>query len=91
MTNPTESGSVSSLQVGTVLTVTLTPAFKLVFLSVLGITVLSMLIGCYLVVAERAVGGAPMSEPETVLMTTCLATFKLGFGAIIGLLGGKAI
>lgn len=76
-----------------VLTVTLTPAFKLIFLSVLAITILSMLLGCYLVLAstESAAGGAPMSEPEKALMTTCLSTFKLGFGAILGLLGGKAM
>jgi len=85
MASRSHSESIVSAKQEQVLTLTLTPTFKLVFLSVLAITVLSMIVGCCLVVASVE------SEPAKALMTTCLSTFKLGFGAIIGLLGGKAI
>jgi hypothetical protein len=74
----------------TVITVTLSPAFKLVFLSVLGLTILSLLIGCTLVGLTITTGRA-MADPEKVMLDLCTSTFKLGFGAIIGLLGGKAL
>jgi len=74
----------------TLLTVRLSPAFKLVFLSVLGITILSLLIGCSLVgLAVRT--SREMTAQENVLFDLCTSTFKLRFGAIIGLLGGKAL
>lgn len=69
----------------TVLTVTLSPVFKLIFCSVLGITVLSMALGCSLVAL-----GVQTVEGKA-LFDLCVTTWKLGFGAIIGLLGGKAI
>jgi len=84
MTNPAGPGAIPTGQTQ-VITVTLTPTFKLVFLSVLGITVLSMMIGCYLVTVHAE------SDAGKALMTTCMTTFKLGFGAIIGLLGGKTM
>ena len=68
-----------------VITVTLTPTFKLIFLSVLGITVLSMVLSCYLWASN------PASAEKSALMAALMTTWKLGFGAIIGLLGGKAI
>ena len=74
----------------TELTVTLTPGFKLIFLSVLGITILSLLIGCALV-GLTITEARNMTSPENVLFELCTSTFKLGFGAIIGLLGGKAL
>jgi hypothetical protein len=63
----------------------LSPAFKMVFLGVLTITVLSMLITCTLVALnnETAQGKA--------LFELCASICKMGFGAIVGLLGGKAI
>ena len=85
MATPMSSDAASPKQSSTTITVTLTPAFKLVFLSVLGITVLSMVLSCYLVASGAA------SEDKTALVQACLTTWKLGFGAIIGLLGGKAI
>jgi hypothetical protein len=69
----------------TILTVTLSPVFKLVFLSVLGITGLSMVVGCSLV------GLGIQTQEGKALFDLCVTTWKLGFGAIIGLLGGKTI
>lgn len=71
-------------------TVTLSPTFNVVFLSVLGLTILSLLIGCVLVgVTVRS--GREMTPQENVLFDLCTSTFKLGFGAMIGLFGGKAL
>jgi len=74
----------------TKLTVRLTPAFKLVFLSVLGLTILSLLLGCTLVGLTIRTA-REMTPQENVMLDLCTSTFKLGFGAIIGLLGGKAL
>jgi hypothetical protein len=74
----------------TVLTVSLSPAFKLVFLSILGITILALLIGCTLVGLTIRTARS-MTPQENVMLDLCTSTFKLGFGAIIGLLGGKAL
>lgn len=74
----------------TVLTVSLSPAFKLVFLSVLGLTILCLILACALIgLSFRA--GRPMTKDETGMFEVCASAFKLGFGAIIGLLGGKAL
>ena len=71
-------------------TVTLSPNFNRVFVSVLGLTILALLIGCVLVgVTVRS--GREMTPQENVLFDLCTSTFKLGFGAIIGLFGGKAL
>ena len=86
-----ESNAASATSMGpTTLTVTLSPAFKLVFLSVLGLTVLSLLIGCTLVGLTMQTSRA-MTPQENVMLDLCTSTFKLGFGAIIGMLGGKAL
>jgi hypothetical protein len=70
-----------------VVTVTLTPAFKLVFLSVLTITILSIILCCPLVFLTTK-----ENDPRwTALLEACLTTWKMGFGAIIGLLGGKSL
>jgi hypothetical protein len=73
-----------------VLTVTLTPTFKIVFFSVLTLTVVCLLIGCSLV-GLTVKAGRSLTPQETVLFDLCTSTFKLGFGAIIGLFGGKAL
>ncbi len=64
----------------------LTPRFKLVFVSVLCITVLSLILGVSL-----AVYANPSNENIKLLIDTCSTTFKMGFGAIVGLLGGKTL
>jgi hypothetical protein len=73
-------------------TLTLTPQFKLVLLTVVGITVLSILIACPLALFQIRSGmELKPGSLGSVLFDTCIATFKLGFGAILGLLGGKAL
>jgi len=68
----------------------LSPTFNRVFVSVLGLTILSLLIGCALVgVTVRS--GRELTPQENVLFDLCTSTFKLGFGAIIGLFGGKTL
>jgi hypothetical protein len=67
--------------------VTLNPAFKLVFCSVLGLTVLSLGVSVYFALAYDS----PPSEEVKRLIETCSTTWKMGFGAIVGLIGGKAL
>ncbi len=63
----------------------LTPAFKLIFISVLCLTVLS-LVGCFVLVLTAK---DPPSDAVKGLIETCSTTWKMGFGAVIGLIGGK--
>jgi len=74
----------------TVLTVTLSPAFLLVFKSVLALTLICLVLGCSLV-GLTVHSGRTLTPQETGLLDLFTSTFKLGFGAIIGLLGGKAL
>lgn len=69
-----------------VTTETLSPVFKLIFLSVLGITLLAFAVNVVLVLAI-----ADPSDEATGLLETCSTITKLGFGAMVGLIGGKAI
>ena len=66
--------------------VPLSLGFHLVFLSVMGLTVLSLGVSFFLVLF-------PGSRPEEVmrLVETCSTTWKMGFGAIVGLVGGRAL
>ena len=63
---------------------TIGPFFKLIFIAVLVLTVLSLLVMCVV-----AVSGSDTDSAKD-LMNTTSTTFQLGFGAIIGLVGGKA-
>jgi hypothetical protein len=65
--------------------IVLTPAFKLIFFSVLGLTILS-LVGNFLAVLVPN-----QTEEVKRLAETCSTTWKLGFGAIVGLIGGKVL
>lgn len=64
--------------------VTITPVFKLVFLSVLLLTLLCLGISVY--ISLQGVTQAAQNLNEKLL-----AVFNLGCGAIIGLLGGKSL
>ena len=76
--------AVASAHSTTTLTVTLSPIFKLVFLSVLSITVLSMFITCALVAVHNE------TDQGKALFELFASITKMGFGAMVGLLGGKA-
>jgi len=58
--------------------------FKLIFLSVMSLTVLSLAVNVYLLFSFPT-----PSEEAKRLIETCSTTWKLGFGAILGLIGGK--
>lgn len=66
--------------------ITLSPAFKLILLSVLGVTVLSLVVSLWLALSYE-------NPPDHVkaLLTTCTHAFSGGVGALFGLLGGKAL
>lgn len=63
----------------------LTPAFKLVFLTVTVLTVFSLAVSIYVASKDNP------SDLAKALFDTCSTTWKMGFGAIIGLVGGKAL
>lgn len=65
--------------------VTVSPTFKLVLFIALGLTLLSLLTSILLAII------ATPSEDTKRLIETCSTTYKMGFGAIIGLIGGKAL
>jgi len=63
----------------------LSPSFKLAVTIVTGLTVLSLLV-CVLLALL-----APKSDQINALIETCSTTYKMGFGALVGLVGGKAL
>lgn len=65
---------------------TVTAHFKLVFLCVTVITVLTLLASLYIgIFVEKP------TEAAKSAMSTCSTLANLGFGAMVGLLGGKAV
>lgn len=65
--------------------VVFTPAFALVFFTVLGLTILSLVASMVLVLREK------QTDQIKNLAETTSTTYKMGFAAIIGLIGGKAL
>lgn len=64
--------------------ISITPAFKLTFNAGMILTIISLVVAIYL---------SGMTEPtpqQVKLFDTCSTTWKMGFGVLIGLLGGKA-
>jgi hypothetical protein len=61
------------------------PHFKLIFTTVVALTVLALLLNVLL-----AVFGSD-SDQVKAAAETCSTTHKMGFGAIVGLIGGKAL
>ena len=58
--------------------------FKWIFQTVLALTILSLVI---------SLGLSLFANPSSLQMSlfeTCTTTWKMGFGAIVGLIGGKA-
>ena len=64
---------------------TLKPAFKLAFFSILGLTVMSALANLYLL------GIANPAATVISSIESFSTTWKLGFGAIVGLIGGGTV
>ena len=67
--------------------VTISPIFKLAFLSALALTVVSLLVVTTIAVFSS---DGELTEYQKQLFETCSTTWKMGFGAILGLIGGKA-
>ncbi len=65
--------------------ITLTPIFKLVFVTVTGLTLLSLLISVSMSICINSPNGTQLE-----LIQTCSGTWKMGFAAVLGLVGGKA-
>jgi hypothetical protein len=65
--------------------VKLTPAFKVIFITVSFLTVLSLAVSVALVLYGKD------TEDTRRLVETCSTTWKLGFGASVGLMGGKVL
>lgn len=65
----------------------LSPHFKWAYLGVLGLTLLSLLVVVSLVLTF----GENMPPHAEAVLETCSTTWKMGFGAFVGLLGGKKL
>jgi hypothetical protein len=63
----------------------LSSAFKLAVTVVTSLTILSLAVCVFLVLA------APKGDEVNALFETCSTTYKMGFGALVGLVGGKAL
>ncbi|MFE1235602.1 hypothetical protein [Streptomyces tendae] len=65
---------------------TVTAHFKLVFISVAAITLITLMASLYIgIFVEKP------TEATKSAMNTCSTLANLGFGAMVGLLGGKAV
>lgn len=59
--------------------------FELVFLTVLGLTLIFLVVSVVLAV------WAPPTAQVANIIDSCSSMYKLGFGAIVGLIGGKKL
>jgi hypothetical protein len=62
-------------------------SFKTVFWVAVGLTVLSLFVAVYLATRPAEIQNEQMKK----IVETCDTTWKLGFGGILGLLGGKRL
>lgn len=61
------------------------PHFKMIFTTVVALTVVALVLNVLL-----AVFGADTDQVRAAA-ETCSTTYKMGFGAIVGLIGAKAL
>jgi hypothetical protein len=69
-------------------TITLTPQFKMTFVGVVAVTALAMILSCSMIFA--GVRLEPGTE-EAGMLQALITTWKLGFGAMVGMMSGKAM
>jgi hypothetical protein len=62
----------------------LTPLFKLVFITVLALTVVAF-------IASVVLSFVDSEDRASEVVQAALTAWQMGFGAIVGLLGGKAL
>jgi hypothetical protein len=67
----------------------ITPQFKMIYTSIFWITMVCLGLATVLAIASMAIGKTNAAADQ--LMEACLTAFKMGFGAMIGLIGGKAL
>lgn len=65
---------------------TLSPRFKWTLVSIMGLTLLSLGVSLALVLMS-----SHLTPEAKSLFETTTTTWKMGFGAIVGLVGGKAL
>lgn len=65
---------------------TLSPRFKWTLVSIVGLTLLSLMVSLTLVLMVD-----PLTPEGKSLFQTTTTTWKMGFGAIVGLVSGKAL
>lgn len=61
----------------------LTPHFKLIFVTVVTLTLLALTVNVLLAIV------GPDSDQVKATAEACSTTYKMGFGAIVGLLGAR--
>ena len=76
--NPENNGQMSK-------NIDLTPAFKLVFITICIFTGFAFIILLFISTQE------PPNPAQTRLFNTCDTILKMGFGAMVGLISGKSI
>ena len=67
------------------------PAFKVAFFTVLGLTLISLAMMVWIAGSTDAISDvSKLPVLKKGLYNICSITWQMGFGAIIGLIGGKA-
>jgi hypothetical protein len=86
LANPATAPAADQAPSDTPAVTTVTAHFKLVFIGVMVITVLTLAANLYIgIFVEKP------TEAAKSAMATCSTLANLGFGAMVGLLGGKAV
>ncbi|MFF8322006.1 MULTISPECIES: hypothetical protein [Streptomyces] len=86
LASPVTSTAADQAPIGTPAVTTVSAHFKLVFIGVMVITVFTLAASLYIGIFLENPTDAAKSA-----MDTCSTLANLGFGAMVGLLGGKAV